>query len=280
MGSLTLKLHELSGLTKHPSLPEMTYLAIGDRSYEIAQFTIPSDPSKALSFDLAKKVPGAAAQRSSQWEAIQADSNGTIVLLVEDPARILIVSLKDKDVTGSYDLVVNEEHPLAKSWKEQASSRGEGLLLLEDGFILVAKEKNPRALMLFGPMGSALPSKVQLLKSPSWKTPAQEMKSLELLYSWEPSEKAALQLADVSDLAADINAGIFLLSDESRRICEIRLPLLTTAAHFDTNSCFVFPGKLPHPEGLSIQGTSFVVGLDNMAKKTNVHAFTRRPITP
>ncbi|MBX9768311.1 MAG: hypothetical protein K2X47_13640 [Bdellovibrionales bacterium] len=279
VGSMTLKLKELSGLTAHPEIPE-TFLAIGDRSYEVVQFQIPSALSQLLTFDFRNKVPGTTSQRSSQWEAIQTDPSGNVFILVEEPARLLVFDLKSKEVKGSYDLSVNASHPLGKAWRDDASSRGEGLLLLEDGLILVAKEKNPPALMLFGPAGKKLPAQIQPLKSAKWSFPESELKTLQLLSSWDPSQTATTSLADLSDLAADSSGQIFLLSDESRRLCELKSPLLTTALQFDTGACFVFPEKLTHPEGLSVQGSRMIVGLDNMAKKTNVHAFIKRPITP
>jgi hypothetical protein len=274
VGSFTLNVKELSALAPHPEEPD-TFFAIGDRGYQVVQFQIPTDPSKLQIYDFGKIIPGALIQKGSQWEALQVDVDQTAVVLVEDPARVLVLDLKTKTLKTSFDLSIKDNHPLAASWKRDPGSRGEGLLLLEGGLLLVAKEKKPAALLLFGPSGTPIPPEVRVLKGSAWAAPAPELKTMELLHAWSPSEKAAQDLQDISELAVDSKGQVAALSDESRQICFLKMPLSTAEMHFDTELTLAFPEKISHPEGLVIQGSRIIVGLDNMARKPNIHAFIR-----
>jgi hypothetical protein len=57
-------------------------------------------------------------------------------------------------VVASIDLVVEGRGEIARAWADPKGSRGEGMVLLPGGHLLVAKEKKPAAFIEFGPPNS------------------------------------------------------------------------------------------------------------------------------
>ena len=269
--SAALPLKEVSGLCAHQG----SVYAVGDRTHQI--FEIPLSPrgevlkNQVRSQELLQKIPGAQGVRSSQWEAIQMDQSGMAVVLSESPPQVVILKPKTFEFIKNISLRVPAVHPLHSSWTSDHSSGGEGLLLLEDGLLLIAKEKNPTALLLFGPLKSKPSEEIQLLKSKNWKVP--EISELGLLWSWTPTDNAMTQLKDFSELAVSPQGDILILSDQSRQFCSVLKKLSLSEARFDTNTCFSFKEKFRNPEGLVHQGFHVVVGVDNTAKIENIFFF-------
>jgi hypothetical protein len=54
-------------------------------------------------------------------------------------------------VVASIDLAVEGHRDIAQEWSDPKGSRGEGMVLLPGGHLLVAKEKQPAAFIEFGP---------------------------------------------------------------------------------------------------------------------------------
>ncbi len=73
-------------------------------------------------------------------------------MLQEEESRVLVLSADAKELLGTFALVVPEETPgYGAKWHEKPNERGEGLVLLDGGHVLVAKQKNPACLIEFGP---------------------------------------------------------------------------------------------------------------------------------
>lgn len=273
--SATVPLKEVSGL----SFFDGSIFAVGDRTHQIFELPL-SNKGEVLidqirSVDFHQKIPGASGLSSSQWEAIQMDQSGLAVVLSESPARLVILKPRGSEFVRSIALRVPAENPFYTSWESDPSSGGEGLLLLEGGFLLIAKEKNPSALLLFGPSKSKLPSTVQVLRAKSWPLP--EAPELDLLWSWTPTENATLQLPDLSELALSPQQEILILSDESRKFCSVFKGLSFSEKHFDTKECFSLEKKMKNPEGLAYKGLHAIVGIDNTAKKPNIFLLAPHP---
>ena len=57
-------------------------------------------------------------------------------------------------MVASIDLAVEGGGDIAQAWSDPKGSRGEGMVLLPGGHLLIAKEKKPAAFVEFGPSGS------------------------------------------------------------------------------------------------------------------------------
>ena len=78
-------------------------------------------------------------------------SLGRVLLLQETPPRVELIDPKALQVVASIDLAVEGRGEIAQAWSDPKGSRGEGMVLLPGGHLLVAKEKKPAALIEFGP---------------------------------------------------------------------------------------------------------------------------------
>jgi hypothetical protein len=65
--------------------------------------------------------------------------------------RVELIDPKALKVVASIDLAVEGRGEIAQAWSDPKGSRGEGMVLLPGGHLLVAKEKKPAALIEFGP---------------------------------------------------------------------------------------------------------------------------------
>jgi hypothetical protein len=93
-------------------------------------------------------------EHAPQIEAVCADGLGRILLLQETPPRVELIDPKAFKAVASIDLAVEGRSEIAQAWSDPKGSRGEGMVLLPGGHLLVAKEKKPAAFVEFGPSGS------------------------------------------------------------------------------------------------------------------------------
>ena len=90
----------------------------------------------------------------SGFEGVASDGDGTIVLLQEEQARLLVVAPDLSRLLHTLVLAVPADDPvLNPAWRREPNSRGEGLLLLRRGHVLIAKERDAPCLIEFGPPG-------------------------------------------------------------------------------------------------------------------------------
>ncbi len=133
-------------------------VAIGDRAAVGAWTVVPDEPGAPLHWEVAP-LTGLAGTRipenDAQIEAVCADGAGRVLLLQESPPRVELVDPQARRVIASIDLRIPDGHALSASWGEADGSRGEGAIFLANGHLLVAKEKDPPALIEFGPAGEA-----------------------------------------------------------------------------------------------------------------------------
>jgi hypothetical protein len=170
----------------------------------------------------------------AQLEAAACDIGGRVALLAEEPARVYVLDLDRRELLTSVRLDVSTIAELAEAWDAEPSSRGEGLLLLRGGHLVVAKEKRPAGLIEFGPEGDAplgIDEDNLLGSRPFEVAPPGRLVAL----AWWPWPKGT-GLDDLSDLAADPHGGVRLLSDRAGSIAGLGLPLR--------------PGDVPATDGL------------------------------
>jgi uncharacterized protein YjiK len=148
-------------------------------------------------------LPGAP-EGTGQFEAVEHLRDDVVVILCEEPALLVAVDLSAERITGWWHLEVDLAG-LAKPWRKDPNSHGEGFFFGPDR-LFVVKEKKPAALVEFGLPGQ---QSVQEPRPGTWEPPASG--SLVAL-SWSP-----LDLEDISDVCV-ADQRIWLLSDKSRAI--------------------------------------------------------------
>jgi hypothetical protein len=269
-------LREVSGIClRRSSNGRMSLIAVGDRMAKIAWFSMSrSDeaPSEWHTKSIAKLSGSELPKHDPQIEAVCADGDGRVLLLQETPPRVEFIDPKALETIASIDLVVEGRGEIARAWSDPNGSRGEGVVLLPGGHLLVAKEKKPAVLIEFGPpdsrsrglvCGCALPDGAR------WPIRKGRHRFVALAI-WRPDKTLARTCADFSDLEIGPDDRLYLLSDKSSTIA--RLDDLRagggTAALIDAWHLGDLGGK---PEGLAFtpQGRA-IVGLDRRKARRNL----------
>lgn len=265
--SYAVGLKEMSGLATRESGGVREVLAIADRTYGLASFRLPGDDSDDIlvsTFDL-RLVLGKTGE--SQWEAVATDGEGNVFVLEESPGAVIGLASGLDHLLGRIELTV-DDHELVPGWGSIENSRGEGLLLLANGHLLVAKEKGPPLLIEFGPAGDvATGVTAALLHVERFPMPSDDA-------AFVPLAVWSLQLTglgDVSDLGATQQA-LFLLSDQSRAIVEVLLPL-EPGREVVLGRSRKLPKEVAKAEGLTILGNGYAVVASDEKKKKRESLF-------
>jgi uncharacterized protein YjiK len=257
---------ELSGLAVTGTAggaPEL--LAIGDRKSVLARATLTDGPLHWTVVDLESTGLG---HDRPQFEAISATADGTILLLCEDPP--VVVALRPDDGRADRVALIAGARGLLADVLDESSSSGEGLLPLSDGRLLVAKEKDPPLLVEFGPGGTdaagVLPD--SLLASTDRLALADD--GLRALAAWRVDG-----VDDISDLAFP-GGVLYCLSDQSRRVVTVELPLEPDSGRARLGESWEL--RVPErrgepdgkPEGLVVVDGALIVGLDTESPRANL----------
>lgn len=236
-------LREVSGLAIQGS----RLLAVGDRDPVVFAAELGPWPLQWHGIDLAAlDLP----EGGSQFEAIESTGEHTVLVLQEQPARVLHLDLNGPSVIGMSELVVPEGHPLREAWLGDRSSRGESLLALPDGRLLVIKEKDPPAILEFGPIGEP---------------------SLEVVRTWWLGEDTVAALPDISDVTRGPDGRLYVLSDQGSAIGRLPATLPADTDSVDVEAVWRIAGKPAKAEGLVIlaDGTP-LVALDTKSPRKNL----------
>ena len=145
---------------------------------------------------------------------------------------------------------------LADSWADPKGSHTEGVVLLRDGHLLVVKEKDPAALVEFGPAGRAPRGFGPDQWLPAGEAFAVGEGSVELraLAAWFPDRALQKACPDLSDAAAS-PTHLVLLSDKGRSVAVV--PACPPAGdpfagEFRAEVAFRVKGLPDKPEGLAV----------------------------
>ncbi len=223
-----IPVREASGLALRWHAGRTQVLAVGDRDATLAvgEYDPAADDGAGglrdwQQHDLTDLDGWVSAPGGSQFEALACDGAGTVVLLREDPPEVVVVDGPRGQVRASLGLVVPAWSALAGAW-DDPGSRGEGLLLLREGRLLVAKEKKPRALVEFGPPGTS-PKGVGpgalLGPDEAWAVPA-GVSRLHALAVWPLKGEAKSTLGDISSMTVH-GDDLYLLSDRSQVLARL-----------------------------------------------------------
>ena len=145
------------------------------------------------------------------------------MLLQETPARVELIDPKALKVVASIDLAVEERGEIARAWSHPKGSRGEGMVLLPDGHLLIAKEKKPAAFIEFGPPHSrsrGLGRGGALAAGKRWPIKKGHHRFVALAI-WLPDKQLARTCTDFSDLEIGPDGYLYLLSDKCSTIARL-----------------------------------------------------------
>ena len=269
-------LHEVSGIClRRGRNGRMFLIAVGDRVAKIAWFSQPRSEGHSIDWhtkNIAKLSGSMLPKNDSQIEAVCADGLGRVLLLQETPPRVELIDPKALEVVASIDLAMEGRGEIARSWSDPKGSRGEGVVLLPGGHLLVAKEKKPAAFIEFGPPYSRSRGLVRggaLKDGERWPIKKGHHRFVALAI-WLPDKTLAKACADFSDLEIGPDGYLYLLSDKSSTIARMDdLPAGGgNAALLEAWRLGDLDGK---PEGLSFtpQGLA-IVGLDTPKPRRNL----------
>jgi hypothetical protein len=261
-------IRELSGLALEAARSgPRSLLAIGDRKSVLAKAVVGDGPLSWSRLDLADESD--AVGKAGQFEAIAATGDGQILVLCEDPPLVRVLG-PGGEQAGHVRLMAGDRGVLADIF-DDSSSAGEGLVVLQGGRLLMAKEKEPPLLVEFGPPGSAPEGIAAASFSAAGEPAATPAGSLQALAAWSVED-----VEDISDVWFG-DGVLYCLSDQSRCVVTVDLPLRLDTDRADTSDRWDL--EVPErrgepdgkPEGLVVtdDGT-LIVGLDTRTAKENL----------
>lgn len=258
-----LPLREVSGL----AVDGAQLLAVGDRDPVLFSAGLSSWPPRWHATDLSGLgLPDG----GTQFEALEPAGEHHALVLQEQPARILRLDLAVPALLSTILLKVPDGHRLHEAWLGNRSSRGESLVLTGRGHVLVVKEKDPAAILEFGPAGDqpvgwcrggAAPAPAEWSGDATWTA----------LSTWWFSEETTAWLPDISDATVGPDGRLYLLSDQGSAIARLPDTLDPQGGELDAVAVWRIAGRPDNAEGLVIlaDGTP-LVALDTKSPKRNL----------
>jgi hypothetical protein len=222
-----------------------------------------------------------AASEGSEFEGVACDGDGRVLLLQEGPSRVLVLSPALDRLLQTIQLTVEPDEPgFGKKWHKDDNARGEALLLMRDGHLLVAKQRKPIRLIEFGPASDdplGVSPDTLLADGEPFAVPAGEAAaSYVVLASWGLAGVAKDDFESVNDIAADADGRLFVLSSRSRRIACIQERLRPDEEQAAVTRVWDLPGEVPggeddRPEALALLSPgAALVGIDTKKPGDNV----------
>lgn len=265
-----IPLREVSGLARR----EGELFAVGD--HEPVVFVAPLEPKlRWRGIDLSGlNLPDG----GTQLEALVPTGGDTVLLLQEQPALALQVDLATPALLGTLLLEVPDGHRLRQSWLGDRSSRGESLLLTDRGHLLVVKEKDPAAILEFGPAGH---DAVGWRRGIPVAPPEPGDAELTVLATWWLGAELSQWLPDISDATIGPDGSMYLLSDQGAAIARLPDHLDPAGGTVDAETIWRIAGQPENPEGLVIldDGTP-LVALDTKRPRENLLRLEPLPLHP
>lgn len=259
--------------------PEL--LGVGDRSFSI--FTGEADPPGAstISADLAHEVSTwmSTPDGTSQWEGLAVDGTGRAFVLQEhsgrksEPSHVFGFDSRLQARVSVVALRVEADGAEWQSeWAQDKNARGEALLLLRGGHILVAKQKEPVQFIEFGPRGAdphGLDASRFLDLDESFDHPSEPFVEFEPLASWGLPGEDRDELETVNDLAI-AEGSLYAVSRKAGVIALLDARAAPDEDSISIERCWRIPDAVAHPEGLVIRDGALPIVADDMDAEEDV----------
>jgi len=285
-----LPLTEISAFALRQGEAGTELIAVGDDDFGVLCVPLSDDGQLGESkrCDLWRKLPMdvVASSDGSQFEGVACDGDGRVLVLQEGPARVLVLSRRLDTLLHTIRLIVDPDEPdFGEKWHDDDNARGEGMVLLRDGHLLIAKQRKPIRLIEFGPPGAdplGVSPDTLLPADASYDVASRDGEvELAVLASWrlaDGEDEDAFE--SINDLACDADGRLFLLSSRARRIACIEEALQADESHARFAEVWDLPDGTPggdddRPEALALpfEGAA-LVGIDTKKPGDNV-AFIR-----
>jgi hypothetical protein len=276
-------LAEVSGLACLHRAGGALLVAVGDNDASLATADVGADGAigewRVVTADELGARPDASV-RFRQLEAVAVDGGGRAWVVTEGTSLLGGIDLGAGAVVGGASLDTATLPELDRHWRLRDASRSEGLLLLVRGHLLVVKEKDPAGLVEFGPAGEdplGVSAATLLPADAPFALPAAardgQPPCLVALAWWPLPKRIRKSFADLSDLAMDGSAGVWVLSDKSRRIGRLGIPL-APGDEVDIEPFADLPQGIGKPEGLALlPGGLIAVSDDRKDERDNLWVF-------
>jgi hypothetical protein len=273
---------EASGVTARRSASGLVVLVVGDRTTELGVCHVGDDGELAewSTIDLAAVPQWPCQGEVSQFESITSDGGSLVALMREDPPVVLVADTATRELRAEIELTAPKGSLLDGQW-DDPSSRGEGLVLLRGGRMLVAQEKRPRALIEFGPVGTApggLGVDDFLGPDESWDAPSGATQFVPLSV-WRLKGDAKHTMGDISSITVGHDGSLWLLSDKSSCVARLALaePLPASTDRIDRfDEVWSLPDGAVKPEGfVALDEPRVLVVMDTRSTTGNGMIVTR-----
>jgi len=242
-----LALREVSGLCVRRGDRGSEILAIGDEDFTVMVLAVDGDAvgDRVRRVDVRSLFAGVGKKRGgSQWEAVAADADGRALVLQENPGTVFVLSPALDTLASTVALDANDS-VLARGWEDDENSRGEGMIALSNGHLLIVKEKRPALLVEFGPRGAQAGGVRPELLVPAPFVPRAD--SFVPLAAWAIEDGPE----DLSDAAVSPAGHLYLLSDAERCLLQLDADLRPAAEAIRPSARWELPKKIKKPEGLA-----------------------------
>jgi hypothetical protein len=284
-----LELDELSALGLRATADGDELLGVSDSSFVVGVGSLEPEHEARTTPDLGAQVAEwtERPEEGSQWEGVAADGAGRVFVLQEHAGRkrapshvfVFAPALDELGQTIVLD-VADGDSEWRQHWTRDKNARGESLVLLEDGHLLVFKQKDPVRLIEFGPAGEVAGGfgADRLLDPADSFALHQDATQIhyEPLASWGLDAEAARILESVND-AATHEGELYVLSRSSHVVARLE----NDAGGVAVRAAAGIPAEIEHPEGLVVlEGRVPLVADDRPPKDAaspNVFALSEFP---
>jgi len=276
VGWIDLPVVEASGLACRRVADGLEVIVVGDRTSQVGvgRYT----PNEGLTdwriIDLAGADGWPLPPNDSQLEAVAVDGGSLVAMMREDPPVVLIADAEQRRLRAQIVLSAPAGSPLHGKW-DDPSSRGEGVVMLRGGRLLVAKEKRPAALVEFCPVGEparGISRDDFLGVDEPWESPDGDVE-FEATAMWRLKGPAKKTIRDISDLAVGSDQTLWLLSDKSAAVARLDLdtPLPPAGGKIrSVDHAWRLPDGSTKPEGIvPLGGRRVLVAMDTDTGRLN-----------
>lgn len=220
VGQWHLPLREASALGVRRTSGGLELLAVDDERFHVLRASLSGSLVPAQPVDVGDAFGVPTKAEGSNFEGVSADGRGRVFVLRENNSQVVALTSDLARVRRTIDLRVRGDW-LGRDWAADDNARGEGLLLLRNGHLLVAKQRVPW-LIEFGPVGARAEGyRTGLAVGPddTFPLPDEERATFDVLADWQVPAGAGL--GSLNDLAVDGSGRLWAVSSDSARLARL-----------------------------------------------------------